>query len=189
MIFTLRGTNGSGKSTVARALMQRASGRRPIYGVLGARLPEAYQLNFRDVKRPLYLIGPYLSACGGCDQLKDFDQVLELVRKYKDRGHLLFEGVIMATTYGRIGAMLETHKKDVVWVFLETPLAECIRRVQERRDERTDDRDFDPKNLTAKFNQISNLALRIAKDNLMQAVCLSSMNAPAHILKMLKEAK
>jgi thymidylate kinase len=184
MIISLRGTHGSGKSTVMRAILKQCA-HRPIYGVLGARLPEAYQLTVKGCKQPVFLIGPYQAFCGGCDFIKEFDLIPQLIAKYAPRGHVIFEGVIVASVYGRIGDLLEKWKKDSVFVFLDTSLEVCMQRVQARRNDRNDSREFDPKNLKLKYDSVERIKRRIVEDDIMSSLVVSSDDGAAAILKML----
>src|SRR4029079_10425868 len=63
LIINLRGTSGAGKTTIVRSLIASIDIATPIYGALGARLPEAIQLGC--LQRPLFALGPYPAA--GCD--------------------------------------------------------------------------------------------------------------------------
>jgi hypothetical protein len=162
MIINIRGTNGSGKTTIIRKIFAMAEGRpRQINGVLGTKKAEANELKLPGIKKPLYILGPYLAGnkfdrgTGGCDQIQPYDLVLELLDKYSVLGHVLFEGVLISSSYGRVGRYMETKgKKNAVMVFLTTPLDVCIKHVKNRRKSRKDDRPFDPHNLTQKYNQI-----------------------------------
>lgn len=107
MIINIRGTNGSGKSTVVRQIMDRADRCLPIHGVLGLRRPEAYKLEFKD-RTPVYVLGPYDVPTGGCDAVHPFSLILDLVHKYAPQGHVLFEGSLVSDHYGKMGALLES---------------------------------------------------------------------------------
>src|SRR5262249_29980519 len=87
MLINLRGTSGAGKTTVVRALMAQCS-HKAIYGALGPRLPEAYELTL-PLCDPVYVIGPYLTPCGGCDRILPFALVPQLIEKYAQQGHVV----------------------------------------------------------------------------------------------------
>jgi hypothetical protein len=162
MIISIRGTNGSGKSSAVREIMAAATSSAPLYGVLGVRKPEAYRLELPSVSAPLYVLGPYdtPSACG-FDGVTNYDLQPLLIRKYAARGHVVFEGLISGKLWGRVGAVLEelAPVKGVALLFLDTPLDECIRRVVARRHKAGDDRPFNEKNLRAVYAAVqSNLA-------------------------------
>jgi gluconate kinase len=131
VIINLRGTNGSGKSTVARALL---AGREPIdlapyvtpggekRAVLGHRVPS---LN-------LIVVGPYRTVCGGCDAIKTQDLVCESVRMAAGMArHVFFEGVIVSTLFTRY-LELSRELGGLTWAYLDTPPDVCLRRIQER---------------------------------------------------------
>jgi hypothetical protein len=104
MLINVRGTHGAGKSTVVRALLS-ASVPRPIYGLLGFRAPVAYRLTLDRCSHDVFVLGPYQTNCGGCDAL-DYDVVLDLISKCAPRGHVVFEGALVSSAYGRIGELL-----------------------------------------------------------------------------------
>lgn len=188
MIISLRGTNGSGKSTVIFTMLDQYKAC-PIYGALGPRLPEAYELWLPKCEKPTYVLGPYLTVCGGCDRLIPYDLILTLLVKYAKRGHVVFEGVIVGSVYGRVGRLLESWKKEAVIVWLDTSLEECIRRVEERRGERGDSRPFNPKNLTYKYNQILATVKKVTEDDILRSVTISSDDALKAILKLLQGSR
>lgn len=148
-LINVRGTNGSGKSTIVRGLLAKARVRRPIYGVLGIRQPEAYRLMFGDADEPLTVIGPYDRETGGCDSVQPYSLILDLIQKYSMMGAVLFEGVLVSTCWGEIGEELESWGDEAYVLFLDTPVEECIRSTEARRARKGNDKELDPKNLIA----------------------------------------
>ena len=120
---------------MVRALFQQGTVKR-IYGVLGLRQPEAYQLRFPECAADVFVLGPYQTATGGCDRIQHYERIPPLIEKYAARGHVIFEGVIVSSTYGQVGALLERWGKQAVMLTLDTPLEECVRRVNVRRGPR-----------------------------------------------------
>lgn len=135
MIVNIRGTNGSGKSTVARALIGMAQPAVPVYGVLGPRQPEAYRLALPGCVRSAAVLGPYLAPTGGCDCLASYAQLVGLLEKYRRTGHVVFEGAWLSDAWGRVGAYLDGHSADVLLAFMDTPLDVCLQRLTARRVE------------------------------------------------------
>jgi hypothetical protein len=142
----------------------------PIYGALG-RLPEAYAL----CGRPVFVIGPYESNCGGCDRVLPFALVPQLIEKYAQRGDVVFEGLLLSTFYGEVGRLMET--RDSAVMFLNTPLQVCIVRVKARRSGRP----FNPKLLTEKYHTIARLKDKFGA----RAVVVNDRDATATILQLL----
>jgi hypothetical protein len=186
MIISLRGTNGSGKSTVVRELMD-AGKVSPIHGALGVRNPEAYRVLLPGVKQPLYVLGPYNVECGGCDRIIPYDLIIALIDKYAARGNVLFEGVIVASVYGRVGEQLERYRDRAVVAYLPTTLEECIARVQKRRDERGDARPFNPRNLTSKYKTIARWRERMIEEGKLKVIDLPSTGAAKVLLELLRD--
>lgn len=130
MIVNVRGTNGSGKSTVVRKFLTDYP-MKERYGVLGPRRPEAYMVDLwldHQIREPLFVIGPYQNVTGGVDSLGlPLEGLTKLLGKYSAQGHVLLEGVIISTIFGTLGKWLADSPKNVSVFYLDTPLAECLR--------------------------------------------------------------
>ena len=91
IIVNVRGTSGSGKTTVSREIMhsypQRTQFREP-----GRKAPIFYGLETRDADRTLDLIGGYETQCGGCDSIHTLDEVFHLVENSYRLDHDVFFG-------------------------------------------------------------------------------------------------
>lgn len=162
MIVNIRGTGGSGKSTVVRRIMEHYPNRVPI-NVLGRKQPQAYRC-FRVEHdgtagsdpvysaKPLYVVGHYETACGGGDTIKTPAEVFDLVRKAAETGDdVLFEGIISQDDTTRTIELARTLPLTVL--FLNTPLAECLAGIQARRDLRGDERPLNPKNTESRMKR------------------------------------
>ena len=134
MLINLRGTSGSGKSTVVRALLGRY-GAHPIFDLLGPTAPEAYRLVRAPFKSRVYVLGPYLARCGGCDAVGSIDLLIELLHAYHAKGTVIFEGLIISSMYGSIGQELEKHGKSALIAFLTTPYERCCAQLKKRQSE------------------------------------------------------
>src|SRR5262249_12218898 len=173
MLINLRGPSGSGKSTAVLGVLAQCP-HKPIYGALG-RLPEAYALCARQA----FVIGPYTTECGGCDRVLPFALVPQLIQKYAQQGHVVFEGLLISTCYGVIGRLLEEH--DSRLLFLDTPLDVCIARVEARRRAAGNFRPFNPKLLIEKYNTI----IRLRDKFWMRSMWVSDRDAVAMIMRLL----
>lgn len=126
-IFNIRGASGTGKTRLVYRLLERY-GSIPIMGVNNK--PIAYKLG---TVSPLYVIGKYTTKTGGCDTIRQMDDVENLVRHYMKLGNVLFEGLIVSHVYKRwINISREMGKGKFFWIFLDTPLEVCKRRVFNR---------------------------------------------------------
>jgi cytidylate kinase len=150
MVINVRGTSGSGKSTIVRGIMEKG-----IVVPIGAeKRPDGYIVQILGRERNLYVVGPYLTACGGCDAIATQDEICDRIRAYATLGDVLLEGLLMANIFGRYAAIdRELNEKGVhcIWGFLDTPLEVCIERVKGRRAERGKNlNEFNPENTTRK---------------------------------------
>lgn len=188
MLLSIRGTNGSGKSTLVTEVMHEALEADRRYGLLGPRHPEAYELRLKGVKKPVYVLGPYITKTGGLDNVQPYDINLDLIQKYAIKGHVIFEGVIVSSSYGRVGRLLENYGQDAVMAFLDTSLEQCIANVNKRRGARSDLREFNPQNLTSKYNQIVKSKAKIAAEGKLRVVELNFGKALEQVLELLRGA-
>lgn len=132
MIIKIHGTSGSGKTTAVRELMDLANSVMPIR--YGAQKAEAYRLDAGVGTLPTYVLGSYGNTCGGVDTIPSTAELINRVDKYHRQGHLVFEGLLISTYHGVLGAYLD-NMADVtkVWAFMDTPIDECVERVRQRR--------------------------------------------------------
>lgn len=133
MIINLRGTSGSGKSTIVRKVMGHYPARVGMPGV-NRRMP-LYYLCTPDQGSQLAVLGHYESACGGCDTISGWDFTINLVRSLHNQGYdVLFEGLILS---GEVKRTLKLHTDGLPLkiVSLNTPIEECIESVLARRTE------------------------------------------------------
>lgn len=154
MVINLRGTSGSGKTTIVRQLMALGS-----VSVIGSdRKPDAYRLVLPEVHRPLFVIGSYRNVCGGCDSIKSQDEVCERVLSWAPHGHVLFEGLLVSGTFERYAKLDRKVARGghgpYVWGVLDTPLAVCVNRINARRRARGQMKPVSPENTEAKYRSV-----------------------------------
>jgi GNAT superfamily N-acetyltransferase len=147
-IINLRGTNGSGKSTIVQELMEHFG----IAKILRRKENDriwAYRLKS---KRPLYILGRYDTACGGCDVFQNLDMVVDGIRKLSKKGDVIFEGILISGGSGRwVALQHELKHTHMIFGILDTPLEKCINRVLRRRKKKGNKKPFNSKNLTEKW--------------------------------------
>jgi hypothetical protein len=131
-VINLRGTSGSGKTTVVVNLLAACKGTlRKRYGLLGPTQPEAVQV--QGPSRLLTVLGPY--PISGGDTIvgrAGVNGVIELVQKYREEGDVLFEALIISSMYGKVGKWLLQHPPVIVAV-LDVTLDECREGLYERQ--------------------------------------------------------
>ena len=129
--------HNSGKTTIVKNLLAASKTKpKPIFGVLGPRQPEAYQLQLEKRKKPLFVLGPYYGVpTSGADVIttNGLDVLIFLLEKYRKKGDVLYEGIIVSNNYGSVGEYLHSQKKDVVVAFLDTPLEVCLEGLKARQ--------------------------------------------------------
>lgn len=160
-IVRLNGTHGSGKSTVATKIMRYLN----TVVIMGEKKPDGYLVTLpAGSRKKLYIVGPYETACGGCDAIQPFADIWPRVRWADSHGyHVLFEGALVSTTYGAIGKESERFTTDhFLWAFLDTPLEVCQSRVNARRAERGAAPLTDFKNVDSKWHTIRRLREKLA---------------------------
>ena len=182
MIISLRGTNGSGKSHLVFQLMKRFK-TTPI-GKDKTGKPMHYRLDLSRGEQ-LYVVGPYTSACGGCDTIQPYDDIWPMVEEVIPKGHVLFEGSIVSSGYGRIGEATEDYGDSVVFVFLDTPVEKCVQNVVNRRLARGNEKPFDPKNVYQKYRAVELSVNNIANKHGRQIFILNHKKAVSQLLGLI----
>jgi hypothetical protein len=157
-IVAIKGTNGSGKSSVVRALI--------------AHLGKAATLRFHNKEagyrcpygdQSLFVLGKYKSACGGLDSSFSYagaaDDLLLCIDTLAAKGHVACEGVIAITSYGfdRVTRFADKQKRKdrrMIFANIDTPAELCIERVKQRRMEAGNHKPFNPEKLLDKYESV-----------------------------------
>lgn len=185
IIVKLHGTSGSGKTTVARGLMDLAiSPVRPILSVRGK--PEAYQMQLPDVHSPLFILGPYTATCGGLDGISDADDHIRLLQQSAHYGHVFYEGLLGSEYYGRIGQASEQYGDSHIFAFLDTPIETCIERVKARRAAAGNTKPLNEDNTRGRIKKIQRLKDRLDGELHRRTVWIDHKNAVQEVLKLFK---
>ncbi len=131
MLIQIRGTSGSGKTTIMRSIMQTLMWN-PTYVLEGRRKP-TYYVSCGDVEG-IAVLGHYESVCGGCDTFKGYSQLLTAVRHASACCPLvLMEGLMLSDDVLQTVKMHEECGPTQCY-YLVTPLPLCIERVKGRRE-------------------------------------------------------
>jgi hypothetical protein len=148
MIIQVRGTSGSGKSTVVKTVMDCTRGWNP-HIIESRKKPLYYQVG------NVTILGHYESPCGGCDTIGSAKSIYGLVQQL-DSPLIICEGLLLS--------------EDVKWtsqmsnpfvLFLTTPLDRCLKQIVYRRKQANNDKPLNPKNTTNRVITIERARRRL----------------------------
>jgi predicted ABC-type ATPase len=157
-VVAIKGTNGSGKSTVVRELLARFEKQAKLR-VNGKEA--GYRCRYEDGS--LFVLGKYKTACGGLDSSFSYggaaDDLLLCIDKLAPQGHVVCEGVIAITSYGfgrvtRFANKLKRKGHRMIFAHIDTPAEMCVERVRQRRMEAGNQKPFNPDKLLHKYESI-----------------------------------
>ena len=154
MIIDIRGTHGSGKSSIPIALIKLHDAV-PILGK-----PLTYEgkvgiLGYEIGEYNLKILGRYETQCGGCDGIKTQDEIKARIKAWEGESNLMLEGILVSHTFGPWNEFAE--HRDWRFRFLSTDLQTCIARVNARRAASGKGPLDDPKNIVKDWSQIRSL--------------------------------
>lgn len=159
MILNVRGTSGSGKSTIVRKIMAMA----PATDVGFQRGTTRKQPYWYTLKFPEFSIvvpGHYETACGGCDTIKTYDELFAIIRNAHSCGmHVLFEGLLVAHDKKRtleLWDWLERDPAKLQVLELTDSLEVCLESVEKRRMSRKNPpkKPFNPANTSRRYGEV-----------------------------------
>jgi thymidylate kinase len=161
VIVSIRGTHGSGKSTIVKKIIERYKGMALSPNVKGR--CEGYMMDLPGVGT-LAVIGSYHNACGGCDGIQPYSLILDRIREYAHHSnHVLFEGALVSSSYGSVGHLMNEYSPDSTFAFLDTPVEECLRRIKERRAAKGNFEPLNPKNTVVKHDNVHRTKAQMLK--------------------------
>jgi hypothetical protein len=177
MVINLRGTGGSGKSTVIRRIMEHYPSKNPQF-IAGRKQPIGYQLHGLANTSMLYIPGHYETACGGCDTITAPDHVYDLVYRAVDRGeNVAYEGIIIGDDVTRaVDLARHVGKENFSVIALNTPMDVCLASIQARRDARGDTRPLNKTNTISRNERLKRIMSRL-KDATIDAKWMSREEA------------
>lgn len=147
-VVKLGGCNGSGKTTVATAMLDIIGAKPKFARQAPKKNPNYYTGTYEDCE--VLVLGSYETVCGGMDTISDKLHRLDLIdwACQGDKRIVFFEGLITGKTYGAIGELSESHVEGLhgrwIYAFMDTPFERCVERVLARRLEKGNTNDFDP---------------------------------------------
>ena len=181
MIVNIRGTHGSGKSTIIRTILD--THRHEPTDVSPKGRPNNYVVTLSRNKK-LYVVGSYVTACGGCDGIQPYDLIWPRVMKFAKLGSVIFEGALVSSSVGNIGRAMAA-RTDCIVGFMDTPLEICLQRIAARRAARGDTQPLNPTHTQSKFDGILRSRPQLVALGL-RCVTIDHKKAVMQVLKLLK---
>lgn len=175
MIIQIRGTSGSGKSTVMRQVMKELGTWMPCY-LPGRKQPFYYHLDNMAV------LGHYESPCGGCDTIGSAGVV------YRETMAMLQIGVEIVLTEGLLlseDVKWSSQLPDLRVLYLTTSLETCLSQIKDRREQAGNDK---PLNILNTANRIPVIERSRVKLTTAGVYCRrsTSRQAPAIVLNWIR---
>lgn len=130
--LNVRGTNGCGKTSLVRNLIESDSGAEEIF-VNGLKKPAFVY----TPKHNVLVVGSYRNKCGGCDTLVK-EQIVKLVTlAWITTANIVFEGVLVSDSklpYWHLMRDLSANiqRRTYGFVYLELPVETCLSRIYAR---------------------------------------------------------
>ena len=134
MIIQIRGTSGSGKTTVMREVMKGGGEWKKNY-LEGRKKPISYVSESGRVA----VLGHYEATCGGCDNIGSAPKIYDQYQAHSDYQFVISEGLLLSEDTKWTKQLLE-EGKEVRIIFLTTETEECLERVRKRRREAGNDK-------------------------------------------------
>ena len=191
VILSLRGTSGSGKTTVARKFLTDY----PCQSLPDPNKPKkhwGYQIDLsaEGINQPLYVIGSYQNTCGGTDGISTQEEIAQRALAAHPRGHVLLEGLLISKVGpGAITTQMLKPTGAYVAAILDTPLATCLRRVQDRRDARGEVKPFNPANTMSAHKSTYDACVNLHNAGGVKIITIDHTNAFNDTLEVIRKAE
>lgn len=185
MIVQIRGTSGSGKSTVMKSVMSKAGNSpwTPVH-VSGRKRPLYYV--YRPLKGlPIIVLGHYESACGGCDTIGSARSIYELVdeiRKQFETSSILMEGLLLSEDVKWTSQ--PKYIQETSAVYLDTDVEVCLKQIKHRRESVGNQKELNPNNTVNRIKTIERSRVKLIEAG-MRCVVLSPKETVPFVLKLL----
>jgi hypothetical protein len=130
VIVNVRGANGAGKTFVVRQFISS--------GWNGTDFKSGDRVLGHFVNHGGYItlvVGSYYGdGSGGVDRMKNADEMFDVLEAgLLLADHVIFEGILVSTTFGKLGEWAAKHRNQFAIVHLDTSLNDCLRNIETRR--------------------------------------------------------
>lgn len=177
MIIQIRGTSGSGKSTVMRKIMNRSEWQGVF--VEGRKKPLYYESV--DPGLPsVAVVGHYESPCGGGDTIGSAKAIYDLITtRLSSFRVILCEGLLLSED-----VKWSSQLPDLKVLYLVTPLEQCLAQIKSRREGVGNDKPVNPKNTANRIEVIERSRVKLLELG-VRCVRAAASQAEGIILKWL----
>ena len=164
LIVQVRGTSGSGKSTIIKRIMSETTGWHSILQA-GRRQPVRYvkqTYTAPATKFDITIIGHYESACGGGDTIGHAREIYEYIQEVQENriySVIIAESLLLSEDVKWTTQLYPPNQ--VKLLFLDTPLQTCWDRIDERRALKGNTRPLNYKKTETRLAQIERSRLRL----------------------------
>jgi len=160
MIINVRGTSGSGKSTVAFTMIKtlpHVEFKNSAGKIMG------YEVD-AGLSRKVFIVGSYHTKCGGLDGVPTQQEAADRALWAHESGRHVFMEGLLCSAAGPKGALTIALQGtgQAVFGILDTPIEVCLDRVRARRLARGDERPLNETNTRAKYQQTMSTAKTLA---------------------------
>lgn len=184
-IVQIRGTSGSGKSTVMRGVMDSALWNSII--VPGRKKP-LYYVSAEPRMPPTVILGHYESPCGGGDTVGSaraiYDLIIEIHTLLPDIRVILCEGLLLSEDV-KWTTLLKSSGFDVRCLFLVTPVEQCIDWIKGRRKAAGNEKPLSESNTRNRVGVIERARTKLEAAGVYCRRC-SARQAPGIVLEWLR---
>jgi adenylate kinase family enzyme len=191
LILSLRGTSGSGKTTVARKFITDYT-HKVLPEPNRPKKPWGYVIDLtkEGIQQPLIIIGSYENTCGGTDGINTQEEIAERALASHSRGHVLLEGLLLS----KVGPNAITTKmlaptNAYAAAYLDTPLQTCLDRVTQRRLDRGDERPFNPANTISAYKATFAACKNLHEQTNVKVITIDYKNAFQETLDVFRKAE
>lgn len=166
IVITIRGTYGSGKTTLARSIMATYTNEQKFYMPKRTR-PLYHTFDHPSGGRPLAVLGSYETVCGGCDTIGDNDTIFQTINYLLAEDYdVLYESIMLAGNIGHTVRHFKESNWDLHVIYLDVPVSVCLDSVNQRRRAKDPDAsDVNPKNLLGKAASCKSSRLTLQTHN------------------------
>lgn len=185
-VFDIRGTNGSGKSSLVRNILKRHKNE--------LKLDEDIPYHFIP-ELNLCVLGRYDKKGSGVDNVKGSDRLQAFMRDKLKHHNVMLEGVIVSHVFERWNKMAESPEWGYTFFHLKVDIDECIDRVKARRKAIGKNPEYDPKNTVRFAEQTDRTIKKLISSGRTVVVLENASQKEAyktvmkHIKKAVKEQK